>query len=143
MRFVRSRPGPAQAAWLDVYRALRHRTLNRLQVAYGWAQLGEGEAARAALEEYLLEEQRMSALLSSLSRRDQRLLITLLARCERQGRQVRLTGAARRCEPQQAALGVQELRRAIAANGPGALEIALLPEGVRVREIEGGSLGVR
>ncbi len=143
MRYVRSRPGPAQASWLDVFRALRHRTLNRLQVAHGWAQLGEEEAARAALEEYLLEEQRLTALLSSVSRRDQRMLLTLLARCEREGRPLRITGTARRYERSQAAAGLAALQRVVSTSGLGTVEIVLLPDGVRVQVVEGGSQGVR
>jgi hypothetical protein len=143
LRYVRSRPGPAQASWLDVFRALRHRTLNRLQVAHGWAQLGEEEAARSALEEYLLEEQRLSALLASATRRDQRTLLTLLARCERAGRPVRLTGAVRTYGRAEAAAGVTALQRIVAGNGREAVEIALQSEGVRVQVIEGGSQGVR
>ena len=118
--------------WVDVFRALRHRTLNRLQVAYGWAQLGEEEAARAALEEHLLEEQRLSALLASGDSPQQDTLLRLLAQCERDGRVVRLRGDA-------AAIGapalqdlLSALRSAIESGGGEPLEIALTVDGARV-----------
>ncbi|MDA8345704.1 MAG: hypothetical protein M0Z66_09505 [Thermaerobacter sp.] len=132
MRRVRSRPGPVQAAWVDVYRALRHRTLNRLQVAHGWAQLGEGDAAREALEEYLLEEQRLSALLSSASGRQQRALLTLLAHCERKGRPVRLTGTAQTLGPAAIADMLGDLQRAVRSGDGAPIEIALAGGAVRV-----------
>ncbi len=142
MRRVRSREAGAQASWLNVYRPLRHHVLNRLQVAYGWAQLGEGEEARAALEDYLQEEQRLSALLSSLGRRDQRALLTLLARCEREGRPWRLSGPALSLPKAAAAAAVAALRREM-ERGPGPIEIALAEDGVRIVPSEGGHPRVR
>lgn len=81
-----------EAKGLRALRAVRHRTANALQVALGWAQLGEGDRAAEALARIVGEEALLSALGRTGSDREQYAFWQLFADAEEQGRPIALRG---------------------------------------------------
>ena len=79
---------------LGALRAVRHRTANQLQVAFGWAQLGEAEGAREALERLVAEEALLSALSRSGDEAEQMDFWQVFAAAERAGQALSFRGRA-------------------------------------------------
>jgi len=120
-----SRPGSDRGRkdWLEVVTALRHHSANGLQLALGWAQLGEAELARTALERLVREEALLSALLHSAEPGVQRAFLRLYREAECLGRGLELSG-----DPASVAAGalsglVPELRRELRAGGARGIRI--------------------
>lgn len=127
-RARRAGEGPAITPedWLAVVSALRHRTLNRLQAALGWAQLEEMPQAVRTLEAEVREQALLSALLASAPQRVQRAFLRLLSRAERAGVAVSLEGTAQEVGRGDLRRIADQLAQAL-AEGCSPLRIALAP----------------
>ncbi len=79
-------------AALRAVRAVRHRVANALQVAFGWAQLGEGGKSQAVLERLVREEALLSALGRAGGAEEQYALWQSLADAEEMGQPIAWQG---------------------------------------------------
>lgn len=95
-----------------VYRSLHHREMNRLQVALGWAQLGEVESVRTVLEEHVHEMSLLRCLLGAATACQQTRILRMLARLELHGQVVELRGAERALARTDVARFLRGIRRA-------------------------------
>lgn len=95
-----------------VFHALRHHEMNRLQIALGWAQLGEIAQVRETLEAHVLEQSVLRGLLGGASPRQQARILCALAALERHGQCVELRGETAPCRPEDAREVARALRRA-------------------------------
>ena len=115
---------------LRAVRAVRHRTANALQAAYGWAQLGDEERTRLSLERLVREEALLSALSRSGREAEQFRLWQLLADAEQAGRRIAFWGEAANVRPGMLTALLPQLAQALAEGGPGGLRITCGDAGV-------------
>lgn len=115
-----------------VYRSLRHKEMNRLQVALGWAQLGEVREVREALEAHVQEQILLHSILQGATLRQQAQIIRLLAHLERSGQAVSLQGAPRTATRAEASRVIAGLRCARSQQEPQTW-IGIEPQEITVR----------
>ena len=119
-------------AALRAVRAVRHRVANTLQVASGWAQLGEGEKAQEVLARMVREEALLSALGRAGDEAEQYALWQLLADAEEAGQPLAWRGEPGDIGPRTLQGLLPQLRRALADRRAGVLLIACAADGVTV-----------
>ena len=115
---------------LRAVRAARHRTANALQVAFGWAQLGEPQKVRESLERIVREEALLSALGRSGDEGQQYAFWQLMADVEESGRHLAFFGRPGAIGP--AALGelLPQLAAALQAGRTDALAVTCGEDGI-------------
>ncbi len=129
-------PEEQRHAGLRAVRAVRHRTANALQVAFGWAQLGEEGKARDCLERMVREEALLSALGRSGDDAQQHALWQLMADAEEAGQALAFRGEPRTVRPGMLRDVVAQLGGAIGERRAGTLVIACGEDGVTVSRAE-------
>lgn len=126
-------------AGLRAVRAARHRMANALQVAFGWAQLGEAEKVQDSLERIVREEALLSALSRSADEEQQDALWQLMADAEEAGQALAFSGQPGEIRPGMLQDLVPQLRQALAERRAGTLMVACGEDGVKVSWPEEGS----
>ncbi len=121
-----------QRAALRAVRAARHRAANALQVAAGWAQLGEGRKTQQVLERIVREEALLSALGRAGSEDEQYTLWQLLADAEETGQQLAWRGEPADVGPATLERLLPQLSQALSDRRKGVLAIACLVGDVAV-----------
>ena len=119
-------------AALRAVRAVRHRVANALQVAFGWAQLGEGEKSQAVLERLVREEALLSALGRAGGAEEQFALWQLLADAEEMGQPLAWQGDPATVQRDTLNDLLPKLRAALATRRTGVLLVTCAAEGVQV-----------
>ncbi len=111
---------------------MRHRVANALQVAFGWAQLGEGQKAQEALERVVREEALLSALSHAGDPEEQYALWQLLADAEEAGQPLAWQGEPGSVRPDALRHLLPQMRQALDKRRTGVLLVICAADGVTV-----------